>query len=154
MPLNYTGKYHDFPGCGSSHISDTPPLGLRLWLGWNPKPGFNKGDPGLGTGTPPIIRSYPGETVASRPICETKHQWANSVTAVGDHAGIVSGECFFHTRSAAIMVAVVGLPLQWSDTLAEWLRRQPAKLVGSPRESSNLSGVVYFAAERFRGRVV
>ena len=28
-----------------------------------------------------------------------------------------------------------------NDTLAEWLRRQPAKLVGSALESSNLSGV-------------
>ena len=30
------------------------------------------------------------------------------------------------------------------DTLAEWLRRCPAKAMGSPRESSNLSGVVHF----------
>ena len=30
------------------------------------------------------------------------------------------------------------------DTLAEWLRRQPAKLVGSAREGSNPSGVVIF----------
>ena len=30
-----------------------------------------------------IIRSYPAETVASRPICETKRQWANSVLRWG-----------------------------------------------------------------------
>ena len=28
-----------------------------------------------------------------------------------------------------------------SDALAEWLRRVPAKYMGFPRESSNLSGV-------------
>ena len=31
-----------------------------------------------------------------------------------------------------------------NDALAEWLRRVPAKYMGFPRESSNLSGVVYF----------
>ena len=30
-----------------------------------------------------------------------------------------------------------------NDALAEWLRRVPAKYMGFPRESSNLSGVVY-----------
>ena len=30
------------------------------------------------------------------------------------------------------------------DTLAEWLRRWPAKPMGFPRESSNLSGVEFF----------
>ncbi len=32
----------------------------------------------------------------------------------------------------------------YEDTLAEWLRRWPAKSMGSPRESSNLSGVEFF----------
>jgi hypothetical protein len=31
-----------------------------------------------------------------------------------------------------------------SDALAEWLRRVPAKYMGFPRESSNLSGVAFF----------
>jgi hypothetical protein len=31
-----------------------------------------------------------------------------------------------------------------SDALAEWLRRVPAKYMGFPRESSNLSGVASF----------
>jgi hypothetical protein len=31
-----------------------------------------------------------------------------------------------------------------NDALAEWLRRVPAKYMGFPRESSNLSGVVNF----------
>jgi hypothetical protein len=31
-----------------------------------------------------------------------------------------------------------------NDALAEWLRRVPAKYMGFPRESSNLSGVVRF----------
>lgn len=31
--------------------------------------------------------------------------------------------------------------LTQSDALAEWLRRVPAKYMGFPRESSNLSGV-------------
>jgi hypothetical protein len=31
-----------------------------------------------------------------------------------------------------------------NDALAEWLRRVPAKYMGFPRESSNLSGVVFF----------
>jgi hypothetical protein len=30
-----------------------------------------------------------------------------------------------------------------NDALAEWLRRVPAKYMGFPRESSNLSGVVF-----------
>ena len=30
------------------------------------------------------------------------------------------------------------------DTLAEWLRRQPAKLLGSARAGSNPAGVVYY----------
>ncbi len=30
-----------------------------------------------------------------------------------------------------------------NDTLAEWLRRQPAKLLGSARAGSNPAGVVY-----------
>ena len=59
-------------------------------------------NPGAPHPIAPIIRSYPGETVASRPICETKHQWVDSVLrwgttressmvnvlAVGDQAGI------------------------------------------------------------------
>jgi hypothetical protein len=32
-----------------------------------------------------------------------------------------------------------------NDALAEWLRRVPAKYMGFPRESSNLSGVVIFS---------
>jgi hypothetical protein len=31
-----------------------------------------------------------------------------------------------------------------NDALAEWLRRVPAKYMGFPRESSNLSGVESF----------
>ena len=31
-----------------------------------------------------------------------------------------------------------------NDALAEWLRRVPAKYMGFPRESSNLSGGVHF----------
>ena len=31
-----------------------------------------------------------------------------------------------------------------NDTLAEWLRRWPAKPMGFPRVSSNLTGVVFF----------
>ena len=34
-----------------------------------------------------------------------------------------------------------------SDTLAEWLRRQPAKLVGSARAGSNPAGVVMSGEE-------
>ena len=34
------------------------------------------------------------------------------------------------------------------DTLAEWLRRRPAKPVGSAREGSNPSGVVYLRFSR------
>ena len=37
------------------------------------------------------------------------------------------------------------------DTLAEWLRRQPAKLVGSALESSNLSGVAILECGGDRG---
>ena len=38
------------------------------------------------------------------------------------------------------------------DTLAEWLRRQPAKLVGSARASSNLVGVDFIFAASQLGR--
>ena len=41
------------------------------------------GGPGGSRRTDPIIRSYRGERVASRPICETKHRWANSVLRWG-----------------------------------------------------------------------
>ena len=34
-------------------------------------------------------------------------------------------------------------PLVAADTLAEWLRRRPAKPVGSAREGSNPSGVAF-----------
>ena len=37
-----------------------------------------------------------------------------------------------------------GLHTHNGDTLAEWLRRQPAKLVGSARVGSNPTGVVTF----------
>ena len=40
-------------------------------------------NPGAPHPIAPIIRSYPGETVASRPICETKHQWVDSVLRWG-----------------------------------------------------------------------
>ena len=36
----------------------------------------------------------------------------------------------------------VKLHEECNDALAEWLRRVPAKYMGFPRESSNLSGVV------------
>jgi hypothetical protein len=35
------------------------------------------------------------------------------------------------------------------DALAEWLRRVPAKYMGFPRESSNLSGVESFFFQLF-----
>lgn len=35
--------------------------------------------------------------------------------------------------------------------LAEWLRRVPAKYMGFPRESSNLSGDAYFSFYPFPG---
>ena len=37
----------------------------------------------------------------------------------------------------------IGLPIA-SDTLAEWLRRRPAKPMGSPRVGSNPTGVDLF----------
>ena len=40
------------------------------------------------------------------------------------------------------MYSIVALHI--TDALAEWLRRVPAKYMGFPRESSNLSGVDYF----------
>ena len=39
----------------------------------------------------------------------------------------------------------VGCKLAENDSLAEWLRRWPAKPMGFPRESSNLSAVVFFS---------
>ena len=42
-----------------------------------------------------------------------------------------------------------------SDALAEWLRRVPAKYMGFPRESSNLSGVatiLYFLKKKKKQR--
>jgi hypothetical protein len=41
-----------------------------------------------------------------------------------------------------------------NDALAEWLRRVPAKYMGFPRESSNLSGVVPFLPAIFTVTVV
>ena len=38
-----------------------------------------------------------------------------------------------------------------SDTLAEWLRRRPAKPMGSPRVGSNPTGVVFLFAWDLRG---
>ena len=82
-------------------------VGDQAGIGQNPLgSGLGVGTPTPNPGAPhpiaPIIRSYPGETVASRPICETKHQWVDSVLrwgttressmvnvlAVGDQAGI------------------------------------------------------------------
>ena len=45
---------------------------------------------------------------------------------------------------AMFVAYLVARHRQWSvDTLAEWLRRRPAKPVGSAREGSNPSGVVF-----------
>ena len=40
-----------------------------------------------------------------------------------------------------------------TDTLAEWLRRRPAKPMGSPRVGSNPTGVDWLAAELMCGRL-
>ena len=40
-----------------------------------------------------------------------------------------------------IVLVVIHVPLLPSDTLAEWLRRRPAKPMGSPRVGSNPTGV-------------
>ena len=41
-----------------------------------------------------------------------------------------------------------------TDTLAEWLRRRPAKPMGSPRVGSNPTGVDWLAAELMCGRLI
>ena len=46
-------------------------------------PPWTWGGPGGSRRADVIIRSYRGERVASRPICETKHRWANSVLRWG-----------------------------------------------------------------------
>ena len=48
-----------------------------------------------------------------------------------------------------ILYKILNLSNEQQVALAEWLRRVPAKYMGSARESSNLSGDVYFVMKPF-----
>jgi hypothetical protein len=72
------------------------------------------------------------------------HLQRRSVCGIGVCFG--SMHCFFLGRCVWFVVCVcVRVPwsrvLRAKDTLAEWLRRRPAKPMGSPRVGSNPTGV-------------